>query len=141
MGYASGLERDYLRAFAGYRLAQLALSHQMPEEAQTILERLQKNYKSGDNGYIYTAMTAALLESYKTTEDLDLACQAAAETFDDIRASNKDPGIEYLDDPIIETSFYFTSMRHYGSNPDNLFAVPDEIDSMVSIPICLRLAP
>lgn len=136
--YASDLEKDYLQAFAGYRLVQLALNDQRPEETQNLLQRLRKNYRSGAHGYIYVAMAAALVENYSQTADLELACRAATETLGDIRLSRQDPGIEYLDDPAIEYGFYFTETGRYGSNPDNLFVVPAEIDSMVNISICLR---
>jgi hypothetical protein len=136
--YASALEKDYLPAFAGYRLVQLALNDQRPGEARNLLQRLQKNYRPGDHGYIYVAMAAALVENYSQTADLELACRAAAEVFDDTRSSQPDPGIDYLDDPVIQYGFYFSGMRRYGSDPDNLFAVSAEIDSVVNIPICLR---
>ena len=138
--YASDLERDYLWAFAGYRLVQLALHNQQLQIAQTTLQTLQTNSQPGDHGHVYVMMAEALLQNYEVTNDLELACQAAAVAFNNIRVSD-DPGIEYFDEPGMDYDFYYATGVHYGSNPDNLFAVPRDIEAMINIPICLQAMP
>ena len=139
--YALDLERSYLRAFAGYRLIQLALNKQESKDAQSLLERLRQDYKPGDHGYIYTAMAITLSENYEKTGNLELACEAAKEKFHAIKANHEDPGLTYPPDEHVTYGFYFTSGRFYGSEPDNLFDVPDSIRSMIQIPFCLSTTP
>jgi hypothetical protein len=136
--YFSQLERAYLRAFAGYRLIQIALNEQDSYHSQAILDNLQEDYQRGDSGYVYVAMAAALMDDYAAGKDLTHACNAAEGTFNE-HTSQDDPGIAYYEDAgsTYHYGFYFANMRHYGADPDNLFAVPSEIDSIISTPICL----
>ena len=131
--YAPTLERDYLRAFAGYRLFQLALEDPTSDEA-VYVNHLMSEYEIGEHSYVYAAMVTALWETYQATQDLGEACAVAEDTFQSVRENGDDPGITYD----AEYGFYLTSTHRYGANPDNLFDVPPDIDSMVSSPICFN---
>jgi len=78
-------------------------------------------------------------------ETLTLQCRHFADeptTFFETLHSADDPKIEYFterldDETIIKYGFYDYSGHRYSSDPDNIFDVPDDIDGMVKIPICL----
>lgn len=140
MAYQRDLERDYLRAFAGYRLMQLDLNKGDLASAERWVNQLLIDYTPGKHGHIYTAMAAALWETYQQSGQMDTACAAAETAFQTARESGDDPGIEYYEDTfgdqIIHYGFYFYSGFRYSPDPDNLFAVPEDIDGILDIPIC-----
>jgi len=87
-------------------------------------------------------MAFALWDNYQETGDLQEACHAAENAFNLAYENGDNPRIDYYEDvysdgTTFQYGFYFANGRHYGANPDNLFAVPEDIDGMVSTPICL----
>jgi hypothetical protein len=139
--YAANLERSYLRAFAGYRIAQLALARGDDEAAEAAVNQLQADYAPREHGYAYLAMAAALWDTYQKTRQLEDACAAAEGAFQAAYENGDDPAIEHyeetVNDEIIHYGFYFYSGFRYSPDPDNLFAVPEDIDGMLDIPVCL----
>jgi hypothetical protein len=138
--YLTTLERDYLRAFAGYRLMQIAVLMDNPHAVEHHLERLTAEYPLGTHGHAYAVMARALWDHYQQSQNLSESCGEAERAFEQSHSS-ADPGIEYVEEPMgdqtFEYGFYFANGRRYSSNPDNVFNVPDEIDGMIQIPICL----
>jgi hypothetical protein len=135
-------EAVYYRAFAGYRLVQIYLVLDEPWYADDYVYWLQEDYHPGQHGYSYAAMAFALWETYQETGDLKPACVAAETAFNRANETGDNPHIDYYEETYGDGStyqfgFYFANGRHYGANPDNVFAVPTDIDGMVSTPICL----
>ncbi len=136
--YAAELERAYLRAFAGYRFVQIYQSEQDIASLESMVGSLEREYPPGTHGHIYAAMARAYWDAYQLAGQ-DAACAAAETAF---VTDRDDPKIDYYEDKlddgsVIHYGFYFYSGHRYSSDPDNLFDVPDDIDGMVKIPICL----
>ncbi len=139
--YAAALEEDYLRAFAGYRMVQLYIQGNYMWNAERVTTHLNEDYPPGVHGYIYTSMATALWNNYQETQDLNQACEAAESAFEAAGDNGDDPGIAYYEEDdgmgvVIHYGFYFSNGTRKGSDPDNVFAVPEDIDSIISIPIC-----
>lgn len=140
--YAQEFETAYYRAFAGYRLTQISLLNDEGWRAESYVNQLHDAYGKGQHGYAYVAMATALWENYKETENLEEACIAAENAFNLAYGNGDNPRIDYYeetygDGTAYQFGFYFANGRHYAANPDNVFAVPEDIDGMVSTPICL----
>lgn len=136
LDYAATIAGRYLSAFAGYRLIQLDIHDGNLQAAEDRMTSLHNNYSSGEHGYLYVAMAQTLLDEMQNGASLDDACIAAEETFQQVRESDDDPGIAYFAEA--PGGFYWYSGFNYGSNPDDLFAVPPNLANMIHTPICLR---
>lgn len=141
--FAADLEQAYLRAFAGYRLVQLYVQREDLEAAATLVQWLTEEYPVGEHGYVYVAMAAALLDAINGGASVEEACEMAASTFETVSSGDDDPGIDYQDpgepfSPDFPGLFYLYAPRSFASNPDNLFEVPENIDGMIPIPICVQ---
>lgn len=139
--YAQEFERAYYEAFAGYRLLQIHLHYGRMSDAERFIHWLQSEFSPGQHGYVYAAMAFALWDNFQETGDLELACQEAEAAFNLAYQNGDNPEVDYYEETyngtLFQFGFYFANGRNYGANPDNLFAVPEDIDGMVSTPICL----
>ncbi|MCI0713257.1 MAG: hypothetical protein L0154_24080 [Chloroflexi bacterium] len=136
LDYAATIAGRYLSAFAGYRLIQLDIHGGNLEDAEDRMTGLVNLFPAGQHGYLYVAMAQKLLDEVRNGATLDHACFAAEQTFQQVRDSDDDPGIDYVEDA--PGGFYWYSGFDHGSNPDNLFAVPPNLEDMITIPICLQ---
>ncbi|MCI0713256.1 MAG: hypothetical protein L0154_24075 [Chloroflexi bacterium] len=141
--FAADLEQAYLRAFAGYRLVQFYVQRGDFEDATNLVQWLTEEYPVGEHGYGYVAMAFALLDAINSGATADEACEIAASTFDAVSGSADDPGIDFQDpgepfSPDFPGLFYLYAPRAFASNPDNLFEVPDNLDGMIPITLCLQ---
>jgi hypothetical protein len=136
--YTLELEQSYYAAFAAWRLTQIAVLEGDEWAVEQRLDWLREHYSRGQAGYAYAAMASAFWDSWEDHADRWVACRAASLAYDAAFATGDDPGIVYLDDSSeYHFGFYFYNGRAYAADPDNLFAVPETIDGMVSTPICL----
>ena len=140
--YVNRVERAYLRAFAYYRIAQIQLARSDLEAARETTQTALSLYPQGLPGYQYAAMTGALLDRFDSAGDPNEACAAAERTLQSVRSDGSDPGIDPVAarmDPSIGWGFYYEGGFNYASDPDDIFAVPEAISSMISIPVCLEI--
>ncbi len=138
--YNNRVERAYLAAFAHYRIAQILLERNDVEMAQEVVRQALNAYPPGQFGHQYAVMSGALWEDFGKSGDLTHACAAAETALESVRHDGSDPGIDPVAasmDPSIHWGFYYESGFNYSPDPDDLFTVPEAIQSMVSIPICL----
>ena len=137
---ATHVERAYLTAFAHYRIAQIHLTMGNNEAAREIAAQAQAAFPGGEQGHQYATMTSALVAQYEQSNHMAAACLAAANALPQARTDGSDPGIDpeqvYYDHNL-GWGFYYYSGFNYSSDPHNIFAVPQDIRSMISIPICL----
>jgi hypothetical protein len=129
---------NWLTLLIWFRLVQMGLSAGNQESAEYMLKTLVGEYPPGTHGHRYAAMASAYWDEYQRDGNLDAACSVLAFAF----KNADDPKIEYYEDElddgtVIHYGFYFYSGHRYSADPDNVFDVPDDIDGMVKIPICL----
>ncbi|MFN8531265.1 MAG: hypothetical protein U0670_21900 [Anaerolineae bacterium] len=150
LDYADQLESAYYRAFALFRLMQISLTYTEPPAAvpylligssETYMSSLSQSYQPGDHGYVYVVMAEAYLGSFTESGSKETACAAARLAQEQAIASGDEPRITYPTDDAGDMrdrfGFYYANGHRYGANPDDLFNVPDDIDSMISTPLCL----
>jgi tetratricopeptide (TPR) repeat protein len=136
--YVAQVERAYLTAFAHYRIAQIYLSRGDIEAAQAVAEQVQATYPPGTHGHKFAASTAALLNWYQGTGQMESGCEQA---FEAGHMEMSDPGIDPVQahiDPENGWGFYYYSGFHYSSDPTSIYHVPPEIADMIQISICLE---
>jgi hypothetical protein len=140
--YAGTLERAYLRAFAAYRMMQLAIVRHNTQLADRWVTSRETAFPVHQHGYNYAAMAKALLVSYKQNGDIAQACAAAEMAYHEAMKTGDDPGLAYFETPPSSDwdhyGFYQYGDVRLSSDPDNLFDVPAEISDMIHIPVCLQ---
>ena len=137
-------ERDYLTAFAYYRMVQIYLHKNDLWQAENTLINMRSQFTSGERGYRYAAMAEALFAEYSESSDMNDACEAAEDAFNTVRDTEQDPPIPYyINEGDADTTwtfpFYFNSGKAYSADPDNLFNVPADVADIVFISVCLRV--
>lgn len=132
------LERRYMVSFSLYRLAQIALYRGELELADDFVSGgFVDDYDAGQYGHVYVAMAQAMVEAMRDDSSFSDACSIAETTYETTINTDADPGIPILDDPGYFADFYFYSGHTYGADPDNLFAVPEDINHLILTPVCL----
>lgn len=138
--FSNQAEKDYLAAFAYYRMAQIDLITGDSAAASGALKDALAAYPAGSHGYEYVAMLDALIKQYDQSGDLGDACKAASGAFADVRQQGRDPQITYIDDGNQNYGdtygYYWDSGNIDSPNPDNLFKVPDSIADLLTMPVC-----
>ncbi len=139
--YIADVERNYLQAFAELRLMQISIAQGNTSNTEDLLVGMQNRHPIHSQGYIYTAMADSLYKTLQQTNDIEAACTAAQQTFQAVKASGDDPGIDYQtmteNGQTRKLHFYDDGPVQVSSDPDNIFDVPPDIQDMIDMPVCL----